>query len=65
MIDVSTIKELVSRWYPNETLPAKKGTHLAMSDIRESIKELQSYKDRFFTIQNNIIGSDKGSKRSN
>ena len=64
MIDVSTIKELVSRWYPNETLPAKKGTHLAMSDIRESIKELQSYKDRFFTIQNNIIGSDKGSKRS-
>ena len=65
MIDVSTIKELVSRWYPNETLPAKKGLHLAMSDIRESIKELKSYKDRFFTIQNNIIGSDKGSKRSN
>jgi len=65
MIDVSTIKELVSRWYPDETLPVKRGIHLAMSDIRESIEELRSYKDRFFTMQNNTIGSDKGSKRSN
>ena len=65
MIDVSTIKELVSRWYPDETLPVKRGMHLAMADIRESIEELRSYKDRFFTMQNNTIGSDKGSKRSN
>lgn len=47
-IDVSSIKELVKRWYP--ALPAykKKKTHLALSDIRESIKELRYYRDTVF-----------------
>ena len=49
-IDVSTIKELAKRWYPNS--PAldfkKQNTHRALDDIRESIGELKHYKDCFF-----------------
>ncbi len=47
-IDVSTIKELVRRWYPDLTLPAKKGRHLALDDIRESIDELRFYRQHVF-----------------
>lgn len=48
-IDVSTIKELVRRWYP-ETMrsPAKKGHHLALDDIRESVEELHWYRANVF-----------------
>lgn len=47
-IDVSTVKELVRRWYPNgPTLPIKKGSHLAMEDIRESIRELVFYRQHY------------------
>ena len=47
-IDVSSIKELVRRWYP--TLPGfeKQNSHLALSDIRESIKELRYYRENAF-----------------
>lgn len=50
-IDVSTIKELVRRWKP-EVLDGftKKGTHLALDDIRESIAELAYYRQHIFTI---------------
>lgn len=48
-IDVSTIKELVKRWYPNgPPAPTKAGSHLALNDIRESITELQFYRDKYF-----------------
>jgi oligoribonuclease len=48
-IDVSTVKELVRRWYPNGPQPPeKKHAHLALDDIRESIAELQFYRDRYF-----------------
>ncbi|MEC4677874.1 MAG: oligoribonuclease [Nitrospirota bacterium] len=48
-IDVSTIKELVKRWYPKGTsAPTKAGSHLALNDIRESITELQFYRDTYF-----------------
>jgi oligoribonuclease len=47
-IDVSTIKELASRWYPNLKAPAKNGTHLAMDDVRDSIAELKFYRERLF-----------------
>jgi oligoribonuclease len=48
---VSTIKELVRRWQP-ETLEgfSKKGTHLALDDIRESIAELIYYRQHVFKI---------------
>lgn len=46
IVDVSTIKELVSRWYPKEytARPVKKGSHRALDDIRESIDELRFYR---------------------
>ena len=49
-IDVSTIKEIAKRWYPDS--PAlefkKENNHRALDDIRESINELKHYKDCFF-----------------
>lgn len=48
-IDVSTVKELVRRWYPDgPTPPEKKHAHLALDDIRESIDELRFYRQHFF-----------------
>lgn len=50
-IDVSTIKELTRRWKP-EVLSGftKQGSHLALDDIRESIAELQFYRQHVFSI---------------
>ena len=48
LIDVSTIKELTTRWYPEKTIPTKKGEHLALADIRESVEELRWYKENVF-----------------
>jgi len=48
-VDVSTVKELVNRWYPELPMPAKRGDHLALADIRESISELQFYRKRVFS----------------
>jgi oligoribonuclease len=44
MVDVSSIKELVKRWYPSSTFSKSKGQHTALSDIHESIDELRHYK---------------------
>jgi oligoribonuclease len=43
---VSTVKELVARWYPAEyeKRPTKRGSHRALGDIRESIEELRYYR---------------------
>jgi oligoribonuclease len=45
-IDVSSLKELVRRWYPRVyfQLPKKNGSHRALADIRESIQELAYYR---------------------
>ena len=49
LIDVSTVKDLVRRWYPkNKELPAKKENHRALDDIRESIEELSFYRKHYF-----------------
>ena len=48
MIDVSSIKELVTRWYPSIPPYEKRKDHLALSDIHESINELKFYRQRFF-----------------
>jgi oligoribonuclease len=47
-LDVSTLKELVKRWKP-ELINGfnKKGSHLAMDDIYDSIKELAYYRKVF------------------
>lgn len=47
-IDVSSIKELVRRWYPNVSAPPKRETHRALDDIRESIAELRFYRENVF-----------------
>ena len=50
-LDVSTVKELARRWKP-EVLEGfkKKGAHLALDDIRESIAELQHYRETLFGL---------------
>jgi oligoribonuclease len=50
MVDVSTIKELARRWYPEVTSrqPPKRDTHRALDDIRESIEELKFYRGQVF-----------------
>lgn len=49
-LDVSTLKELAKRWYP-EVMNGfeKKGAHLALDDIRESIAELRYYRSTILT----------------
>jgi len=48
-VDVSTIKELVARWYPkSKQLAHKKGAHRALQDIHESIEELRYYRENCF-----------------
>jgi oligoribonuclease len=49
-IDVSSIKELCRRWYPDVMAgaPAKKEAHRALDDIRESIAELAYYRSTIF-----------------
>jgi oligoribonuclease len=49
-VDVSTVKELVKRWYPtlNATRPRKAGAHRALDDIRESVSELRFYREHVF-----------------
>ena len=49
-VDVSSIKELVRRWYPRVYYqsPAKNGNHRALSDIQESIEEMRYYRDAVF-----------------
>lgn len=50
-IDVSTLKELTRRWKPEVlTQFSKKGSHLAMDDIKESIAELKFYRETIMTI---------------
>jgi oligoribonuclease len=50
MVDVSSIKELARRWYPRAYFasPEKHGGHRALADIRESITELQYYREAVF-----------------
>jgi oligoribonuclease len=45
MVDVSSLKELVRRWYGQDYVFSKEeGLHTALSDIRESIAELRHYR---------------------
>ena len=48
-VDVSTVKDIISRWYPkNKNLPQKTESHRALSDIRESLEELRFYREVYF-----------------
>ena len=49
-LDVSTLKELARRWAPKLPPFQKGGAHLALDDIRDSIRELQHYRAHFLRI---------------
>jgi oligoribonuclease len=50
-LDVSTVKELARRWAPQVLAGVQKAsTHLALEDIRESIRELDHYRRHFLRV---------------
>ncbi len=50
-IDVSTLKELVRRWAPEVAEGVqKRGSHLALDDIRDSIAELRHYRSQLLRL---------------
>ncbi|MHB8189524.1 MAG: oligoribonuclease [Ferrimicrobium sp.] len=62
-VDVSSIKELGRRWYPTlvTKTPHKATAHRALDDIRESIQELQYYRDNLFIAPHKDSASPEGS----
>jgi len=52
IVDVSTVKELARRWYPDvyAAAPEKVETHRALADIHESLEELRWYRQRIFAV---------------
>ena len=50
VVDVSSIKELANRWYPDmdRNIPSKAENHRALEDIIESIEELKYYRKKLF-----------------
>lgn len=50
IIDVSTIKEITKNWYPRVYFqaPKKQGNHRALGDIKDSILELEYYRQTLF-----------------
>jgi oligoribonuclease len=50
IVDVTAVKELVKRWYPQDpNIEFKKSDrHRALSDVQESIEELKHYRKNFF-----------------
>ena len=50
-LDVSTLKELTRLWKPELTGGfVKKGAHLALDDVLESIEELKYYRENFIRL---------------
>lgn len=48
-LDVSTLKELANRWYPDIAKKhIKESSHLAMDDIKDSISELKFFRENLF-----------------
>jgi oligoribonuclease len=61
MIDVSSVKELVNRWYPDQKPFKKQKQHTARSDIYESIAELKYYREHYF-IEKFYSANNSGKK---
>ncbi len=47
-VDVTSIKEVIQRWYPNSPRFSKRSGHRAMDDVRGSIEELSHYRKHVF-----------------
>ncbi len=54
IVDVSTIKELVKRWYPSLPAYEKQNRHTALSDVLESLAELKYYRGKIFLPANAV-----------
>jgi oligoribonuclease len=56
-IDVSSVKELVKRWYPtiDASRPRGHGSHRALDDIRESIREMVYYREHVFVDPASVV----------
>ena len=55
-VDVTSIKEVIRRWYPSgRKLPKKSDEHKALIDIQESIEELIFYRDHFFIEPTSLV----------
>ncbi len=51
-LDVSSIKELLTRWKPQAGIGfVKDSAHLAMDDVKDSINELKWYREHFFKLE--------------
>lgn len=46
-LDVSSVKEIANRWYPDIKYK-KEPSHIALQDIKDSIDELKFYRDHIF-----------------
>lgn len=50
-LDVSSLKELANRWSPAVSKGyVKQGNHLALDDVRDSIRELAYYREHFIKL---------------
>lgn len=61
-IDVSSLKELARRWFPRVYFnsPNKDGGHRALADIRESIRELDYYRQALLVAAPGPSSEDAG-----
>jgi len=50
-LDVSTLKELSRRWYPELPGFGKTSSHLALDDVRDSIEELRFYRRELLRVR--------------
>lgn len=48
LVDVASVRELSRRWHPQLRPPAKRDTHRALDDVRESVEELRFYRTHLF-----------------
>jgi oligoribonuclease len=63
-VDVSSVKELVRRWYPDvrSGRPRKQGSHRALDDIRESVEELRYYRTSVFRPPTEAVTTDESAE---
>jgi oligoribonuclease len=61
-VDVSSLKELARRWFPRVyfNAPTKGGGHRALADIRESIRELDYYRQAMLVAEPGPTSSEAG-----
>ncbi|MEZ5589844.1 MAG: oligoribonuclease [Gammaproteobacteria bacterium] len=61
-LDVSTLKELARRWYSDLPSFSKKSSHLALSDVHDSINELRHYRQHMLRAPSADTSSENSVK---